>query len=559
MPDPSRLRRLVAALGLLLAAILLLRTVVDVVAATSSEWLWDDAYMYVRYADHFLSGFGVRWNPREPPTYGLTSLLFLAPVTILRAFTPASDGAAVLAASLGSGVILLALLGVLAWRLAVDAPGRGVALLPVAFAVLWRPGLERHFSTGMDTTFAMAALTGFLLAAIQLFRAPTRRGAVWIGLAGGALYVARPDLMLFPAGVLAAAVLGARDRASRGHALAAAAACAAVLVAELIAARVYFGTAVPLPFYAKGTALYGSAMRASYATTAGEQLAEFVRLHWPLLALAASPLAGGLRRLRATWRPLELGVLAATLAYGAYFRFLVLQVMPYSQRFYQPTLPPLVFLAARAAVEWLRAPPSLFTTRRAAWLAGVATPLLLLALFDAAEYGWASVEQLGVRVAAARSGANGPSSDGGAAEEAATDANEATWRSAIFLARELPDLPDDLVLAGTDIGYIAARARRKRVVDLAALHDTDFALHGFSADRLLRVDRPDLLFLPHKDYAEMRAAIRGHPVFLAEYDLFTKQRVRGLGFALRRTSPHYPELVKLAEPWLLDPPKPSGH
>ena len=36
---------------------------------------FDDAYMFLRYANNWLAGFGMRWNRDEAPVYGATSLL----------------------------------------------------------------------------------------------------------------------------------------------------------------------------------------------------------------------------------------------------------------------------------------------------------------------------------------------------------------------------------------------------------------------------------------------------------------------------------------------------
>ena len=52
---------------------------------------FDDAYMFVRYADHLLAGLGHAWNPDGEQTFGSTSLLHVAVVTVLRAVVPASD------------------------------------------------------------------------------------------------------------------------------------------------------------------------------------------------------------------------------------------------------------------------------------------------------------------------------------------------------------------------------------------------------------------------------------------------------------------------------------
>src|SRR5512138_4009826 len=49
---------------------------------------FDDAYMYLRYADHLLAGHGVAWNAGEGPVFGVTRLLHLGVVAVLRWLFP---------------------------------------------------------------------------------------------------------------------------------------------------------------------------------------------------------------------------------------------------------------------------------------------------------------------------------------------------------------------------------------------------------------------------------------------------------------------------------------
>ncbi len=553
--------RIATWLGVLLAVAVLFSVVTDVAARLGMRRVWDDAYMYERYADHLLAGLGVRWNAGEPPTFGLTALLFLAPVTLLRALGPPSDDFAVLYASVLFGVVLIGLLAWLALRATRDAPRRGLLLVVVLFGALGQCALCYHFTTGMDTTFALAALCGFMLAADRMQRTPTRLAAITVGALGGGLFVARPDLLLFPASVLLTLLIGAADAKARRLAWCAGLVAAAVLAAQLGVARWYFGSALPLPFYAKAAHRYGADMDARYALLAADGLVTFTWHHWPLLLLAVSPLLGGVRRLRATWGPVELGLFAATAAFCVWCRFFVLQVMPAGQRFYYPMVPPLVYLACRAAAQWLRDPPLVITPGRQRVMA-ITTSLLFIGalgptLYLGIEHGdeWLAQQRATVR---AESGTSAEAKVDDPDSDAVWISNAASLLTRIFAVAELPDLPDDLVVAGTEIGFIGLRASGKRVVDLCGLHDTDFALHGFSADRLLTIDHPDLLYLPHHDYTEMRAAISGHPTFKDEYERFSRQRMRGLTVALRRTSPHYARLRELLTPWLIEKPDPPA-
>src|ERR1700712_4234539 len=57
------------------------------VAARHDPLLFDDAYMFLRYAHHVRQGLGYSWNPDGVHTYGPTSLLW-ALVTFVLSYAP---------------------------------------------------------------------------------------------------------------------------------------------------------------------------------------------------------------------------------------------------------------------------------------------------------------------------------------------------------------------------------------------------------------------------------------------------------------------------------------
>lgn len=516
--------------------------------------VWDDAYMFVRYADHLRAGDGLRWNPGEPPTYGLTALLYVVPVTVLRALAPESDDFAVLWTSVACGVLLLCALARLVHVVLRGVANAGVAWLLITVGVLAEIGPLQHCATGMDTTFALLLLTLFLVAAARPERRATGRSAIAFGASGGLLYAVRPDLLLFPAALLLGEFVAAAAGAPRRRAFLAGATALAVVAAQLALAQLYFGSALPLPFYAKAVQSFEPALAAKYEQRAADGLRDFLLHHSPLVVLALSPLLGGWRRLRRTWTAADLALLLATVAFLVWYRGFVVQVMHMGQRFYYPTLPPLVWLAARAAAAWLREPPRLLVASdgrlRASWRLASLLALVAALTWTGPRFAERVVEWYGfasgrtalttLEAVATEEEADGTPAAAGDGLVLRTAAN---LRVAMFLAREFDALPADLVVAGTEIGFVGLAAGRHRVVDLCGLHDADIARHGFSADRVLEVDRPDVLYFPHPDYRAMRTALFQHPRFVAEWEKVPRAR-RGpyLPFALRKTSPHYQQL-----------------
>ena len=82
--------------------------------------LADDAFMFVRYADHFLAGHGLSWNPGEGPVYGISSLAHQLVVTAARALLPWSTDQILVFSSCTAGIAGLSLLIHLCWK---DAEG----------------------------------------------------------------------------------------------------------------------------------------------------------------------------------------------------------------------------------------------------------------------------------------------------------------------------------------------------------------------------------------------------------------------------------------------------
>ncbi|MFP4055641.1 MAG: hypothetical protein ACLF0G_02095 [Candidatus Brocadiia bacterium] len=507
--------------GLLLAAVPTRFSVYDVK---------DDAFMFARYARNLLTHGAVAWNPGGEPTYGLTSLLFLLVVLPIRAACPGSPALVVSAASNLCGLAFVGLFIALLLRQALEPVGRRVVVAFFVFS-LAVPALHvsAHFASGMDTTFALAWLTAYLLLVKEHERRDTTRSAAAVGVWGGLTYVARPDLMLFTLAVPAWWVVFGSAGRSRRRAGGILCLTVAVLGLELAAAAWYFGSALPLPFYAKGVHHYAASMRGRYSAVPTEKLLRFFISYQPLvLAILAALLV----RFRAFVRRLTaadaaLAVAAAT--FVAYYATMVLQVMPFNQRFYYPVLPVLAWLGSQAVLALAGRPGG--PTRR--WAGGHAAALAALGLVVVAGFLVPSGLWLRERWAAGQADAH-------VGRFGLQHGYRAQWDTYWYRLDAFSALPDDLVIATTEIGLPGAMNPRKTIVDLACLNETDFALHGFSADGLFAKYQPDLFYL-HPDYAEMNREILTHPQFRRAYEWFPGREVLGtyLGVAICRESEHY--------------------
>jgi hypothetical protein len=103
--------------------------------------------------------------------------------------------------------------------------------------------------------------------------------------------------------------------------------------------------------------------------------------------------------------------------------------------------------------------------------------------------------------------------------EASRRAHADDW----FALDRLKELPDDLVIATTEVGHPGALLPGKAIVDLAGLNDTRLARKGLDPAELFRRRPPDWIYLPHGDYREFAEAIEADPYFLAHYEVFRRE------------------------------------
>lgn len=526
-------------------------TTIAVVTASrfSNRAVWDDAYMFVRYADNLLRTGAIAWNPDGVHTFGMTSSLYLAILLPIRAAVPWSAGLAAILSSLSASVLGFTLVLLLVWRETAGRPLlRGIAVLCALLQVMWAlEDLTAHASTGMDTTFVMAYVAAYLLLARWHEAAPTRRSVVLLALWGGVAFWARPDLLLYTTLVPAALFVFAPDREARRAAFATGALTALVIGVQLIGAKLYFGTPLPLSFYVKSVGVYGDFLIEKWHAFGAIMFGRYVgTFKFTLLAITAHVILvwmGRGRRLTG----LHAGVLAATVLFLLYYRFGVAHIMGYFARFYYPTLPALAFLAVRSLVGFADMVPQRLRTAvrempAQVWYA--ATIVLGVGLLAPPVYSGGRTFQTNLErghlasfdlMAEYLHGAI-PGKDGGPWRE--------YWRNLDVIAQ----LPDDLIIASTEVGMLSALNPNKVIIDIAGLNTADFALQPFDPEVLITRHRPDLVYIPHWDYREMNAALWKSPRFLAEYDVtYAEPDGFGLGFALRRASPHYPALRTISE------------
>ncbi|MDI3282679.1 hypothetical protein [Polyangium sp. 15x6] len=521
-------RALRALFGLTIAACIGV-IALKVIAHFDVRTLWDDAYIFQRYAHNVLHDGRIAWNPGGAPTYGLTSLAFLVVNVPLLVATRGNMSLAAILSSLLPGVALIVLL---AW-LAKEAAGRRMAgvAIGLVFVCLARSTFADHFVSGMDTTFGLCFGATYLIVAHRLSTAPSKR-LVWaLGVLGGMSFLIRPELATMAVLVPLSFVVFSRSPEERRGGVVALGVTLLLLAVHLAACRLYFGTALPLPFWVKGTEHYGAGFARAYRGDNTKLLIPWLGSFWPLFVPTAVEVLSSPRAFLKKAPAIDKALVVAVIFLLGYTWLVMTQIMAQAQRFYYPLVPLLIYLASSSLTRlWALAPRQAAPSHTGALVAAGA---LVFALWDVApSFTTAGKDLLG----AALGGSIGRFD---MQKHVLEQGPQGYW----FKLDRFAALPDDTVIATTEVGLLGALNSTKTVVDLAGLNEPRFAHSRFSAETLFTVWKPDIIYMPHPDYEEMTEGIQRHPA-LADYDVYTKGQIQtsSFGVAIRKSSKYHAQM-----------------
>jgi len=526
-------------------SVLIVLAALLVIALVSSlgQTPYDDGYFFKRFALHILEHGSASWNVADGPVYGITSQAFLVVATAIAAIAPHHT-------VLVTKVVLAACAWLAGALLALDASrltkrsDDGASLALVAFST---PLVLVTVHTGMETAFALLAV----VVALRAIAVNPPVNAIRAAAATLAVYLCRPDAALIPAVAFVVA-----HRRERRRVVVYVAWLVVGLGATWLAFRAYYGTALPLPFYAKVVrAGVDPAVVATALRSKALHLATFAALLVPL----------GVASWFGRRDPRGLPLFVAAVAFVLYHAALTHEIMGYHARFYLPAVVPLTLAAAvgwDALAERWPARPHI-----AVWLAwgalGVALslagfvegpssgapesvvplayvlPALMIVLMlakgrirsgpsvvdRAADRAHGVAPELGERAPLADRRASflhvallavpllalrfsvpwkwplGLSDDDFVAR---SSAEVTTVRGLDDVARCLPGVH---TLYHSEIGVPGLVLPNARIVDFAGLMSTDIALGRVRFDDLCLRDRPEAIFLPHKNYVRQNREV----------------------------------------------------
>ncbi len=502
---------------------------------------FDDAYMYLRYAQNALAGQWLAWNRGEPPVYGVTSLLHLLLVTLVDGVLPGRHAAVLQIASGVAALVLLAGLVTLCARFCQDVRLRGNYLLWGAVLLplfCTREAFFFHAHTGMDTMLAALANAAVVFASLWLAEKPSSARALVAAGVGLLAIEARPDnaivatlcpllalLLLAPAPRLRplfvwASVLGF------------------LVLVDLMLKAHLLGTPLPLAFYAKQPWYYRGFV--------GEfTWNPFLFLEVALATASPFLVAAVLFSRRASVRVLLVLLIPAVATIAALFS--VNQIMGHLGRFYFPSVPLFVVAGALVTDRWIQGlPDQLRSTEGAPRLARALLIRLACALL--ALLGGAQALEAAGRAYQARAQTQALASLGGYSVSAVAPLPDLdSWQASHEIARLAAEAPAGTSFAMSEHGLVGASAPRAVIIDLLGLHDRIFARDGFSAAELWR-RKPDVIWMPHPDHTQMLRDILDSDELWQHYIFYPDAFTYGL--ALRQGGPRTAILTGLfAKHW----------
>lgn len=452
--------------------------------------VWDDAYIFYRYAAHCSAGEGFIWNPGESHGYGTTSVLW----TMLLSFctsTGAGPAALLYGASIFMGLVLVSMIGFSTRRLSWLLP-----LLLLANA----PSLAEHFSSGMDTALVLVFVFAFVICASRM------RGNVITGVIGGVAWLVRPELSVLCFGVLL--IMAWQDRRQGVKVWVTPALALVVTWACLTLCQKMLGSALPIPFYSKTGAHQDAGIRQLYRWEGLKQFALFLLVNAPLFWIIFRSRKGMLATLH-WWLPAA----AVTL----FYLLGVTQIMGYSQRFYYHLWPLWLF----AAMQVLRTQPQPVLPLR--WLLPLATAAGLLVTVlqgrpESVAARWGRFDLAGVYKVSGR---------------------EYNWP----LLDEVHNLPTDVAVATTEIGLPAAWDIDRPVYDMGGLTDPGRLQGAALVEDIVSHRLPDVIWMPNPHYTGLHQHFSSSAAFARAYEVYPADTLNAIqGIALRKAAPDFASL-----------------
>lgn len=502
--------------------------------------IFDDAYMFIRYADNLIKSGSIAWNQSGETTYGPSSLLFLIVITFFRFLLPNNPSLTVVLSSFSCGFIFLFLLALLFHFIKSKENTRYPLFIFLAVSLFTHHAdyyLTQHFLTGMDTTFILSFITFYIILNKSYELSPSRLKVVLIGLWGGLAFSARPDLLIYSVCIPVATGLFATESLAKKKSATILVITLTVVATQIFLAKIFLNSPLPLSFYAKGMKKYGENIYQVYHNAPRQFLTEYIKSYSLLFFIIGLDISTNPLQYWKKSTSLEKGSLFATVIFIGYYLFFVLQVMGFLQRFYYPTLPFIIFMASQSFVR-VSEKINLFIINLKAKLPQIEPSryrhfLLIFISLILSIPAISAIKSLSDPILQTRWL---DSVNIFKIYNRCNDFDDKVW----FGLKEFSTLPNNLVIATTEVGCPGAMNPKKTIVDMAGLNETSISHNGFSTEIFFEKYQPDIIYMPHPDYTRMTKKLKNNRYFLDNYEYISAHELRAaLDLALLKDSEYY--------------------
>ena len=488
---------------------------------------FDDAYMFTRYSQNLLNGYGFTWNAGMSSTYGPTSIPYVFIVTLFMRFVPLESNFLMPTISWIIGLMVLALLGnaALTQTRKLSLPIATVALGCVAWVAI-SPFFIYHATTGMDTTFSMLANTLLALAWIKLSDKRGVKRAFILALTAYLSFAIRPDNIIYAFGFPVLALLVIESPSQWREALLFLGFFSGLIIADTFLKIRIFGDPLPLSYYVKQHNFYQG-----YLGESKWNPITYLSIFIIGVIPSGIVLLSSLRRIHTKLAVAFLAPVALTFAYY----FSVLQIMGQYARYYYPASPFVIILSILVMRD-LNTLPAWAEFKKASWrlILSILSLISVLLFLTTTGQNLYSVYVFGApTLSGEEAAANSPGSN----------IQKLGWGRAILAITPLiKQLPNGTIIAASEVGYIGAKASQVEIIDMIGLNDPIIAHNGFNATELL-ARKPDLIWMPHADYALIRLNIECNPDLYAKYTYYPN--FFDYGIAVRKNGQHTNSITNL--------------
>ena len=472
---------------------------------------FDDAFMYIRYAENVNAGNGYCWNKEESPLFGCTDIAHVYLIAEAKKLLPtlSYESITIWLPVINYGILVLLLFSFFfRFCLVVYARKRFFIAALISVGLLLNPVLFYHLFTGMDTVLSFTANTVLIMAMLVLERKKTMPFALLAAVAAYLSWWVRLDnifyALVFPA-LFFIFFLWQEKKLLLTYWFS----FAIFVLADFFAKQLVFGEILPLPFYVKSSGFFTGYMGLADWNPIS-YLFLFIGGCWLWLIL----LFLFCKRQHAPMLAVFLVPLLFTLIYF----FDAVQMMGSAARFYVPSIPFLLFPALMVVIKNSTA----FQFQKVHWVRlGVALSFFTLC-FLLEEGASEKFSHLFLRNEMPHLYASQIRK-----ETVFPVYTEGGYDFFDFCAK----LPEGTLVAASENGRLAAYNPHLRILDLCGLHNSYFAHHGFSASYLFK-KRPAVIQLAHYNFTKINFDIVNHPNFKSDYDFYPN--LYGYGVAIRR-------------------------